>query len=147
MKAIALDAINIATRESVLALAPNLPLILYRWKEWGDASQVNEWIDATFMHDAHGAIALLEHFSQQVTSYGLRDKVARVRPTISFKALMDFVDLNRLAELIHTESSGKVNEKQKQLIKAFMLAKARIDKGSSAESIDIMFPHDDDEDA
>ncbi len=146
MKVIALDAVNMTARDGTLVSAPNLPLILYRWKQWDSASQVSEWIDATFLHDPQGAIALLEHFSQQGRSYGLRDKVARVHTTISIKALTDFVDLSRLANLIQAQNKTEMNENQKHLIKVFMRAKARIDKGSSPESIDLMFLRDDDED-
>jgi predicted KAP-like P-loop ATPase len=146
MTSIALDAINSAARKSTLSSAPNLPLILYRWKEWGEASQVDEWIDSTFLQHPLGSIALLEHFSQPVRSYGLGDRVAKVRTTISVKALADFVDLNRLADLLQVESKAEISEKQKKLIKIFMRAKARIDKGSSPESVDVMFPRDDDED-
>jgi hypothetical protein len=62
------------------------------------------------------------------------------------KALADFVDLNRLADLLQVESKAEISEKQKKLIKIFMRAKARIDKGRSPESVDVMFPRDDDED-
>jgi predicted KAP-like P-loop ATPase len=146
MKSVALDAIRSAARDITLSSAPNLPLILYQWKQWGDASEVGEWVDATFLQHPQGSIALLERFSQPVRSYGLRDRVARVRTSISIKALADFVDLNRLADLLQAENMAEINEEQKKLVKIFMRAKARIDKGSSPESIDVMFPRDDDED-
>lgn len=144
MKGVAVEAIARAVLERRLQQAPSLPFLLYRWKQWGESNAVSSWIQSTFLSTPKGATSFVSHFTQPVSSFGLDDKVGRVRIEVSLKAINDFADLELLRQLVQAASDGELTDEEQLAKTRFLSAMAKLDAGGSLESQS--FPWESDED-
>lgn len=145
MNAIALEAIRVAAKANRLKTAPNLPFLLFFWKRETDKESITEWIEASFLRDPRGAASFVACFATKISSFGLHDRVESRRTAVSVKDLYEFVDLDRLANLLRATDDAELDEKEREAKKAFMRAKAQVDRGRPLDSVDSMSPPIDDE--
>lgn len=135
MKAAAVQAISGAARDGRLQNAPQLPAILYRWKQWTNHAIVSPWVDKTFLGNPRAAASFLSSFAQPITSLGLSDKVPKVRMNIPFKVVSEFVDPSKLAELLRRAPDSELTEKETMAKSLFFKAKAKFDQGQDPDSV------------
>jgi predicted KAP-like P-loop ATPase len=141
MKKISLDAIELAVRENRLQTVPRLRAVLYRWREWGDAKRVSDWVASTFLRSPEGAVAFAVAFAYTITSASVTDKVAKSRLTVQVKEMGQLADLDVIAKLLRDASDDKLTDKQREAKARFLSTKAKLDAG---ENPDDRFPFDDD---
>ena len=81
---------------------------------------------------------LVSRFAQKVTSYGLKDKVARVNIAVDPRVLGEFADLNQVAALLNESSDTDLTQEEISAKKAFLRAKARVDRGEDPNLPDFL---------
>jgi len=140
MKKLSVDAIEQAVSENRLQAAPRLGAVLYRWREWGDAKRVSDWVVA-FLNSPEGAVSFVMAFAHTITSMSVSDKVARFRITVNVKEMAELADLNVVARLLQEARDDKLTDGQREAKARFLSAKAKLDSG---ENPDDRFPFDDD---
>jgi predicted KAP-like P-loop ATPase len=141
MKKISVDAIELAVRENRLQTAPRLGAVLYRWREWGDAKRVSDWVASTFLRSPEGAVSFAMAFAYTITSASVTDKVAKSRISVQVKDMGQLADLNVIAKLLEDAPDDKLTDKQREAKARFLSTKAKLDLG---ENPDDRFPFDDD---
>ncbi len=143
MCAIAVDSIRQAAQSGSLVSAPRLPFLLYRWRKWANAAEPISWFESVFLQDPRAVLRLIATFIQQVSSFGLGDRVARRHRSVSLKDIREFVDLNRLTTLVQATVDGDLSQAELATKRAFLRAKEKVDAGWSPDSIDTSFPQED----
>jgi predicted KAP-like P-loop ATPase len=68
LEAVALGKIRLASEEGRLLTVPQLPHVLYRWRDWGDEQEVRSWIDSTVEAD-EALVRLISSFYNVSYSY------------------------------------------------------------------------------
>ncbi|HLY60953.1 MAG TPA: P-loop NTPase fold protein [Terriglobia bacterium] len=140
MRVIATEALSHAAATGKLQLAPRFPFLLYRWKEWGKAADMDAWIRATFLSGPREAVLFVSGFLQRQTSYGFGDSVPRVQLTLSVKPLGDFVDLKILRELVSVADDSELSERERTAKSEFLSAMKKMDAGWNPDDENALFP-------
>ncbi len=138
MRSVALDLIVNAARDDRLISSPRLPFLLYRWKDWQSLEAPKRWVDSTFLSSPRGAALLVSRFAQKVSSYGLGDKVPDVNIAVDPSVLGEFADLDRVAALLNESSDTDLTQEEISAKKAFLRAKARVDRGENPSLPDFL---------
>jgi len=76
---------------------PELPSVLYRWKDWGDEKKVMVWVKGAIASDA-GLTQFLGHFIQESYSQAFGDSVGRTKLRLDPKWLESFVSPDAVAD-------------------------------------------------
>lgn len=135
-KDIACRAICQVNEKGGLLEAPELPFLLYVWKNWGKGAEVETFI-RNLVSDPVGAIKFVSRFKHEIRSSGLEDKVSRVRMSLNMKALSDLVDLDALAEGVARSTDSSLSDEERKLKQLFLNRMEKVKKGYSLESLEM----------
>jgi len=104
LEELALVKIQEAKDDGHLLVTPELPSVLYRWKDWGDEKEVMAWVKDAIAPDA-GLAKFLAHFIQSSYSQAFGDSVGRTKLRLDPKWLEPFVPSDKIASRV-----GKILE-------------------------------------
>jgi len=101
----------------------DLPSILFRWKEWGNLDDVNEFANQVIQDD-EGLVIFITSFLSPVTSQGVGSYVGRINWQINLKSIGNFIDVKkvepRIRSLISTSKFESLDERQKLGVTTFL---------------------------
>ncbi|MFH1853126.1 MAG: hypothetical protein ABIA75_12355 [Candidatus Neomarinimicrobiota bacterium] len=102
---------------------PRLPFILYRWKDWGDLIDVEEFIKKSTSTD-EGLIDFITGFLNNSTSHSISDYVGKIHWRINIQDLEKFIDLesvkDRIRIIYSSPNFNTLNDLNKLAIKTFI---------------------------
>jgi predicted KAP-like P-loop ATPase len=135
MKQAALSAIHAAALDGRLAAAPELPRILIVWARWAGIEGPKAWVGPTFLTDTQHAADYVSKFLNLASSFGLEDKVARIRWTLNFGLLCEFANVETLSTLLQADPGADLTERQRLARDEFRKAKEKYDQGANPDSL------------
>jgi len=111
------------TKDGRLLGHRDLPSILFRWKEWGNLDDVNEFVNQVIQDD-EGLVIFITGFLSPVTSQGVGSYVGRINWQINLKSIGNFIDVKkvepRIRSLISTSKFESLDERQKLGVTTFL---------------------------
>ncbi|MGY8625805.1 KAP family P-loop NTPase fold protein [Chromobacterium violaceum] len=134
LKRLAITRIREATAANMLLAVPELPAILYRWRDWGEPAE--SWVWAMgLMQDKLVFVRLLTAFLSEVRSVSMGDAVGRTHATLNLKNLSDFLDLEKAAEVIgQIEPDDPLDDKQQLAVSTFLRQYPSFKEGKNPDS-------------
>ena len=138
--------IESAAASGRLATLPELPSILYRWKEWGGDANPSAYV-RDFVKTPDGAILFLKAFLSRSMSHGMGDYVAREHWYIGLKSVEEFVSweiIDAVLKGVSTESL--VASDDRRAVDAFRRASKRRREGKPDYGAGYNVGRDDDDD-
>lgn len=136
LKAHAVDKIRVIAATGKLAFHPQLPFILFRWREFSedDGSEVKEWTGTQLKVDKFVSVFARaftgESWSQGMGMFGLGDRVAmrNVRASINgLEVILDVDEFRRRLEEI--EKSETIDKELKENVLIFLEAWRKKEEG------------------
>lgn len=101
----------------------HLPSILFRWKEWGQRNEINNFVNNMIKTD-DGLIDFITSFLSKSTIHGLSDYTAKIDWRINIKNVEEFVDLkeveSRIRKILSSSDFKELDERKKLAIKTFL---------------------------
>ena len=101
----------------------HLPSILFRWKEWGQRNEINNFVHNMIKTD-DGLIDFITSFLSKSTIHGLSDYTAKIDWRINIKNVEEFVDLkeveSRIRKILSSSDFKELDERKKLAIKTFI---------------------------
>jgi len=123
LEKLACDKIEGWAKDGRLKKHKHLPSILFRWREWGQRNEINNFVNNMIKTD-DGLIDFITSFLSKSTSHGMSDYVAKTHWRIYLKSIEEFVDLKEVEPRIRKISSSsdfkQLNERKKLAIKTFL---------------------------
>jgi len=99
--------------------APDFVSILYRWREWAGAEEVNQWIRRIVDTD-DGLSNFIDNCLGKVVSHTITDRVARISYRLD-PSLQDFIGTDELAiRLDRLVQGGRWSEERKLAVEHFL---------------------------
>ncbi len=137
LQEMALDKIKEASKKYELLNTPFLPSVLHRWKEWGDESEVRDWVNKAVSFNEKLPVFMTK-FLQKTRSAGMNDRVTRIRWRLNPNWLKEFVDLDFLEKrckeiLSNEEMVGKLDDIAKLAMNQFLKEKYLLDEGKNPD--------------
>jgi predicted KAP-like P-loop ATPase len=132
LKALCIRKIREAALEGPpLSTNPRLGSILYRWLDWtNDAAEVKKWV-SNVASSPEGAMLILRAFVSRGSRQSIDDKVAVVTWNIRLGDLERFVDLALFQEMIDKLVVSKLDERDRNCLRAYQRAVKRRREGKS----------------
>ena len=101
----------------------HLPSILFRWREWGQRNEINNFVNNMIKTD-DGLIDFITSFLSKSTIHGLSDYTAKIDWRINIKNVEEFVDLkeveSRIRKILSSSDFKELDERKKLAIKTFL---------------------------
>ena len=101
----------------------HLPSILFRWREWGQRNEINNFVNNMIKTD-DGLIDFIASFLSKSTIHGLSDYTAKIDWRINIKNVEEFVDLkeveSRIRKILSSSDFKELDERKKLAIKTFL---------------------------
>ena len=120
LEALGLERIRNAARDGTLLGSPELPMLLYRWRDWAGEADAKEWARETTADDGN-LLAFLEKFGQVTFSQTLTDSVGSTAYRLNPKSLEPFLDLVQVAaRLKRILESQDLTEDQRRAARQFL---------------------------
>lgn len=91
----AVEKVRDAAQQGILLRVPNLPYILYRWRDWAGEEEVKQWVLKVISEDKE-LIILLEKFLQKSFSQSLSDRVGRITYRLDPQWLEPFLEPSQI---------------------------------------------------
>jgi predicted KAP-like P-loop ATPase len=88
-----------AAKDGRLAKSDNLPMLLFRWKEWGDENEMQNWLQALIESD-EGLALFLTHFLSQSMSITVGDVVSKRKWQLDPRSIKPFVEPEKIIERV-----------------------------------------------
>ncbi len=122
------DLLNAAAADGRLARQENLPALLAAWRDWGDAEDVQAWVESLIAREDE-LIALIRRFVQPVRSSAMGSHVARTSWRLILGNLEPYLTVEALRARLAAVDDGVLNSIDKRAIEAARTAIGRRDKG------------------
>jgi len=120
LEKIALEKVRNAAQQDILLQAPELPSILYRWRDWAGEKEVKQWVQKVITNDK-GLVKLLEKFLQKTFIQSSSDRVGRVVYRLDPQWLRPFLEPSSIIDRIRgLAETSRLTEKQKMAIRLFI---------------------------
>lgn len=110
-----------ASTSGRLQKTPKLDYVLFRWREWGDVSDVKQYVDE-LLKTPGGLADFLAGFMSQRLSQGAGDYVAKSQWVIPVKNIREFTSLDLIKEKVGSlteEQVGSFSARQLLAIETF----------------------------
>ena len=134
LKQLAVTRIREATAANALLAVPELPAVLYRWRDWSEPAEPWLWCMG-LMQDKLVFVHLLAAFLSEVRSTSMGDAVGRTHATLHLKNLFDFIDLEKAAEVIgQIRPDDPLDEKQRLAVNTFLRQYSYFKDGKDPDS-------------
>ncbi len=129
LQEIVLDKIREAAKKGSLLNTPFLSLVLHKWKDWGDESEVRDWVNKVVASDEKLSIFLAK-FLPKTSSMTRWERI--------LNQWKDYIDIDilekRCNEVLSNNSAiTTLDDKQKLAIRQFWEAKHLLDKGKNPD--------------
>lgn len=89
--------------------------LMYRWREWGNSSDVLNWFEAQ-TQDIQGILNILETMIQITKSYGGSYNKPHIKKYIKASTVENFLDIPRILNLIDSTDTSVLSDEEKELI-------------------------------
>ncbi|HEY9602683.1 MAG TPA: P-loop NTPase fold protein [Allocoleopsis sp.] len=117
---IVLKRVRDAAQSNSLLPIPNLPQILYSWREWANEDEVKVWVQKAIDKDK-GLINFLEKFLSKTFSHSGSDLVQRIGYRLDSKSLEPFLEPFQIIDRVRRlAEDSRLTEKQKIAAKQFI---------------------------
>jgi len=120
---LALSKIKVWAADGRLANHEKLDYILYRWREWDQAANVETYVKDLIRTD-NGLINFIASFLSKVFSSGMGSRTSTIHWRISTKNIASFVDINdiepRLRRILSTDSFAQLDDRKQLAVKTFL---------------------------
>lgn len=116
-----IERIQEASRSSRLQKTPKLDYVLFRWQEWGDVSDVKQYVDK-LLDTPEGLADFLAGFMSQRLSQSSGDYVAKIEWVLPVKNIQKFTNLDLVKERVASlkeEETGGFSPRQLLAIETF----------------------------
>jgi predicted KAP-like P-loop ATPase len=130
LKNICVEKIRVAAKGKTLMSHPEMPFLLYRWREWTSPEEPRQWIER-LIESQDGLLSFLTAFLQRSQSWGLTDYVSQDHWYIRLGNVEDFVSPDVVAMKIEQLPIGNLADRQRRAIDAFQKALKRRQEGKS----------------
>lgn len=107
-----------AAEDGSLVDTKDLPLVLYRWKEFESAEAVRAYA-AELLKTEEGRFSLIRGFVSEAHSQAIGDSVPRITRTINRNALGEFADLDELDGLVRGLDERALSPEKAELLKLY----------------------------
>lgn len=115
LKQVVLARVKEAAATDRLIDTPELPSVLIRWRDWGNPSEPREWADG-LIASKDSLVRLLGAFLTETRSTVMGDAVGRVKHSLDFKLLADFIDLEQAAALLSQLGEDEQMDEESRLV-------------------------------
>ncbi|WP_228252555.1 hypothetical protein [Acinetobacter sp. WCHA45] len=88
---------------------------MYRWKKWGNSSDVLIWFEAQ-TQDINGVLKILRTMIQVTRSSNDFYTISNVSKQIKADTVESFLDIPRILNIINTSSLSSLSDEEKELI-------------------------------
>jgi len=123
LEKLACDKIEGWAKDGRLKKHKHLPSVLFRWREWGQRNEINNFVNNMIKTD-DGLIDFITSFLSKSTSHGMSDYVAKTHWRIYLKSIEEFVDLKEVEPRIRKISSSsdfeQFDARKKLAIRTFL---------------------------
>lgn len=120
LEKIALEKVRYAAEQNTLLQTPDLPHVLYRWRDWAGDAEVRQWVQKVISDD-QGLMTFLEKFLLQTFSWSWSDRVERIHYRLDPKWLEPFLDPSQIIERVRSLAGNTgLTENQKIAINQFI---------------------------
>ncbi len=123
LEKLACSKIEIWANDGRLANHNELVFILYRWREWGQSSNVESYVNDMISTDS-GLVNFITSFLYKVKSKGLGSYVSQIRWHIRIKNISSFVNISemelRLRNILSSEEFSHLDDKKQLAVKVLL---------------------------
>jgi len=123
LEKLACDKIEGWAKDGRLKKHKHLPSILFRWKEWGQRNEINNFVNNMIKTD-DGLIDFITSFLSKSTSHGVSDYVGKIHWRIHLKSVEEFVDLKdvepRIRKIFSSSDFKELDDRKKLVIRTFL---------------------------
>ncbi|EMC0409324.1 NTPase [Vibrio fluvialis] len=92
---------------------------LYHWSEWGEHIQPKKWLETQAKCNV---ISVLKIFVSQSASYGMEDRVSRIRNVMRLDDLEYFLSIEWVSEIVDDLNQHNMEESELQILKLYSQA-------------------------
>lgn len=92
--------------------------LMYRWKEWGNSSDVLTWFEKQ-TQDINGVLKILSKMIQVTRSSNDFYTISNVSKKIKADTVENFLDIPRISNIIDSADHSVLSEEEKELIEMF----------------------------
>ena len=118
-----------------LLINPQLPRLLFLWKEWGDTDEVRAWCAHVTATD-DGLLTFLPHFCSHTRSQTMGDWAVRIQPRLNPSHLEKYLDTNAVAaRLAKHQHAGSIPEQAKESVTQYLTEFAMIKAGIDPDGL------------
>jgi len=135
LKEACIRRIQEATKSKRLQKTRGLGFILYRWQEWGDASEVEQYIEG-LLSSLEGFADFLDGLLVQQFSYRIGDYVGKTEWRIHLRNIESFTNLDSIRERAGRLTEEETNRLSPRQLLAIQTFRAEISKKGSGEELD-----------
>ncbi|OTG78013.1 hypothetical protein B9T33_14575 [Acinetobacter sp. ANC 5054] len=104
--------------------------LVYRWKEWGNSSDILNWFESK-TQDIQGILKILKAMTQSTKSYSSSYTKPHVKRYIKADTVINFLNVPRISNIINSSDLSILSEEEKDLIK--MLKKGFENKANNRD--------------
>ncbi|WP_407303632.1 hypothetical protein [Acinetobacter sp.] len=105
--------------------------LMYRWKEWGNSSDVLAWFEAQ-TQDMNGILKLLRSMIQVTRSSSNFYTISNIKKYIKADTVENFLDIPRILNIIDSSDLSVFSDEEKELIE--MLKKGIENKANGRDN-------------
>jgi predicted KAP-like P-loop ATPase len=116
-----LNRTRAAASASTLSHHPQLPFILYRWRDLGSDEEPRRWVER-LISKHEGLLHFLSTFEHQVVETELLRGRSQVRREIKPDEIAAFVSVPKLAELVSGLANDKLTADEREVVASFKRA-------------------------
>lgn len=136
LEKIALQKIRSAAQNGSLLQSPDLPGIVYRWRDWGNEDEVKQWVENVNSTD-QGLARFLETFVQQTFSQTLGDRVGKTTNRLDPKWLQPFLDPAQIIDRVKLLAANpELTEAQRTAANQLVREYEMREKGKDPDALD-----------
>lgn len=104
-----------------LIKSTHLLSLLYRWKKWGDASKVSDWLQAN-TSDVDDCLNMLKKFMDYSSSQTISNYTATNHQNIKLETIENFMPIMPMISLLENVNAENLDEKEKEALLLFRKA-------------------------
>jgi predicted KAP-like P-loop ATPase len=116
---------------------PELPSILIRWRDRGEADAARKWASG-FASNVQNLLRLMATFLSEQKSQIFGDRVGSVRHTLNLKLMSDFIELEKAEVLLRGHVTPELSSEFLSVIETFNAQFPAFRKGDNPDNIFVM---------
>ncbi len=133
LKMVWLDKIQSYSEKVGFVHDPELPRILYAWRDWGNESEVKSWCDQTTESD-EGLLSFLQAFLSHTISQTFGDHAVQSQPRIYITKLEKYIDISACARRLRSlQDDGKVPADAQETVSHFLREYDALQQGTYSD--------------